>query len=97
MSKKPTLTTITSGYASNTQLNNNFAELRDAFDNTLSLDGSTPNAMQADFDMNGYNILNADGIYVNGTNLLSLIDNVTVSTDSPTGGEDGDLWFKVSS
>jgi hypothetical protein len=53
--------------------------------------------MQADFDMNGYNILNADGIYVNGTNLLSLIDNVTVSTEAPTGGEDGDLWFKVSS
>ena len=97
MAKKPTLTTITSGYASNTQLNNNFAELRNAFDNTISRDGSTPNAMQADFDMNGYNILNADGIYVNGTNLLSLIDNVTVSTDSPTGGEDGDLWFKVSS
>ena len=97
MAKKPTLTTITSGYASNTQLNNNFAELRDAFDNTLSLDGSTPNAMQADFDMNGYNILNADGIYVNGTNLLSLIDNVTVSTSAPFGGEDGDLWFKVSS
>lgn len=97
MAKKPTLTTITSGYASNIQLNNNFTELRDAFDNTLSLDGSTPNAMQADFDMNGYNILNADGIYVNGTNLLSLIDNVTVSTSAPTGGEDGDLWFKVSS
>jgi hypothetical protein len=97
MAKKPTLTTLTSGYASNTQLNNNFSELRDAFDNTLSLDGSTPNAMQADFDMNGYNILNADGIYVNGTNLLSLIDNVTVSTSAPSGGEDGDLWFKVSS
>ena len=48
MAKKPTLTTITSGYASNTQLNNNFSELRNAFDNTLSLDGSTPNAMQAD-------------------------------------------------
>lgn len=96
MAKKPTLTTITSGYASNTQLNNNFSELRDAFDNVLSLDGSTPNAMQADFDMNGYNILNADGIYVNGTNLLSLIDNVTVSTAAPSGGEDGDLWFRVS-
>lgn len=96
MAKKPTLTTITSGYASNTQLNNNFSELRDAFDNVLSLDGSTPNAMQADFDMNGYNILNADGIYVNGTNLLSLIDNVTVSTSAPSGGEDGDLWFRVS-
>jgi hypothetical protein len=59
MAKKPTISTISSGYASNTQLNNNFSALRTGFDNTLSLDGSTPNAMNADLDMNGNNILNA--------------------------------------
>lgn len=96
MAKKPTVSTITTGYYSVTSLNANFENLRDGFDNTLSLDGSTPNAMQADFDMNGYNILNADKLFINGTNILTLLDNVTVSTASPSGGEDGDVWFKVS-
>ncbi len=62
MAKKPTVTTISSGYASNTQLNNNFEALRDGFDNTLSLDGSTPNAMNADLDLNDNDILNANEI-----------------------------------
>jgi hypothetical protein len=71
MAKKPTLSTIASGYASNTTLNSNFEELRDAFDNTLSLDGSTPNAMGADLDLNGNNIIGAAGLTVNGTDYLA--------------------------
>lgn len=59
MAKKPTVTTITSGYASNTQLNNNFTAIRNAFDNTLSLDGSSPNVMGADIDLNNNDLLNA--------------------------------------
>lgn len=97
MAKKPTLTTITSGYASNTQLNNNFSELRDAFDNTLSLDGSTPNAMGADLDMNSNAIINASGLEIEGTDVFTLINKTTISTDNPSGGTDGDVWFKVSS
>jgi hypothetical protein len=58
MAKKPTLTTVSSGFNSTTTLNNNFIALRDAFDNTLSLDGSTPNAMNADLDMNSKDLLN---------------------------------------
>ena len=58
MAKKATIKTISSGYASNTQLNFNFAALNTKFDNTLSLDGSTPNSMGADLDMNGNDILN---------------------------------------
>jgi len=64
MAKKPSVTTITSGYASNTQLNGNFAALRNAFDNTLSLDGSTPNAMLADLDLNNNDLLNVNSIEV---------------------------------
>jgi len=60
------------------------------------LDGSTPNAMQADFDLNGNDILNAGNIFVDGVNLLNLLDNVTVSVYAPSGGNDGDVWFKVS-
>ncbi len=69
MAKRPTVTTITSGYASNTQLNANFTAIRDAFDNTLSLDGSSPNAMQGDLDLNGNQILNAGVIETSGLTL----------------------------
>jgi hypothetical protein len=62
MAKKPPITTIASGYYSRTALNTNFENLRNKFDNTLSLDGSTPNAMQADLDMNSNDILNANNI-----------------------------------
>ena len=78
MAKKPTVTTISSGYASNTQLNGNFVALRDGFDNTLSLDGSTPNAMGADLDMNSNDILNADVVNASALRL----DGVLVSSSS---------------
>ena len=74
MAKKPTITTIASGYYSRNALNNNFTSLRDQFDNTLSLDGSTPNAMLADLDMNSNDILNAGEVNVNALT----IDGVAV-------------------
>lgn len=58
MAKTPTVNTITSGYASQTQLNENFTNIQTAFENTLSLDGSTPNAMGADLDLNNNDLLN---------------------------------------
>lgn len=72
MAKKPTITSISSGYASNTQLNANFEALRNAFDNTISRDGSTPNVMTADLDLNSNDILNiasleVDTLTVGGT------------------------------
>ena len=74
MAKKPTVTTITTGYSSADTLNENFEALRDGFDNTLSLDGSTPNAMGADLDLNGNNIIGAAGLLVNGTNYLAEVE-----------------------
>ena len=64
MAKKPTITTVSSGYYSTETMNANFTELRDAFDNTVSLDGSVPNAMNADLDLNGNDILNVNTIDV---------------------------------
>lgn len=63
MAKAPTINSLVSGYASNTQLNTNFEAIAEAFENTLSLDGSTPNALQADLDLNGNDILNASEVH----------------------------------
>jgi hypothetical protein len=97
MPKQATINTISSGYASQTQLNENFTNINAALENTLSRDGSAPNAMQGDLDLNNNDLLNVKAIYVDGVNVLNVLDNVTVSTASPSGGEDGDIWFKVSS
>lgn len=55
---KVTLPTINSGYLSTETLNSAFTTISTAFDNTLSRDGTTPNQMSADLDMNGHTILN---------------------------------------
>lgn len=66
MAKQPTITTVTTGYYGRQALNTNFENIRDQFDNTLSLDGSTPNSMNADFDLNGNDLLNGkDGEFTN--------------------------------
>lgn len=62
MAKKATITPVpdisNNATAVNTQLN----AINDKLDNTLSLDGSTPNAMGADFDLNSNDILNGGTI-----------------------------------
>lgn len=95
MAKAPTLTTISTGYYSTTALNNNFDEIETAFGNTLSIDGSTPNAMEADFDLNGHNILNAGNVFTDGGNNLATLYSITISESAPAGGSDGDVWFIV--
>ena len=62
MAKRPTVSTITTGHASITKLNNNFTALRDGFDNTLSRDGSSPNTMSADLDLNGNDLNNVGAL-----------------------------------
>ena len=61
---KLTLTDITSGYASTTTINANNALVEAALENTLSLDGTAPNAMQVDLDMNSNKLTNV----ANGSN-----------------------------
>ena len=90
MAKKPNITTISSGYASNTQFNANFEALRDSFDNTLSRDGSTPNSMSADLDLNSNDInnvgnVNTSSLYLNG-------QLISVNT-SLTGAGSGDVGY----
>lgn len=56
---KLTLTEIVSGFGSKQALNGNFDDIEAAIENTLSRDGTTPNTMEADLDMNGNEIINA--------------------------------------
>lgn len=75
MAKRPTITTVDSGYTSQSTINTNFENVRDQFDNTLSLDGSTPNSLGADLDMNNNDILNAKDVntanlYIGGTKVV---------------------------
>jgi hypothetical protein len=79
MAKRPTLTDITSltnSSAINT-LSQNWDAIEEAFDNTLSLDGSTPNALNADLDLNGNALLNVgvidvDELTLNGQQVTDL-------------------------
>ena len=107
---KITLPTISSGYATTTQLNNAFDSIETEFQNkVLYRDNPSgePNVMEQDLDMNSNKIINVSDVEVNGVNILTsmqtiydeyeaLTNSVTISTSSPTGGTDGDIWFKVS-
>lgn len=55
---KLTLTDLLSKFSSITKINANNDLIEAAMENTLSLDGTSPNAMTADFDMNSNQILN---------------------------------------
>lgn len=76
MSKKPSIATLTGALGSLVStVNNNFASVGNAFDNTLSRDGSAPNTMLADFDMNSNDILNGkdaylQNLYLNGSRVV---------------------------
>ena len=49
---------LVSGFPSVATLNANFEAIETALENTVSRDGTTPNHMTADLDMNGHRILN---------------------------------------
>lgn len=55
---KLTLTDVTTGYQSTAAVNANNALIEAALENTVSRDGTTPNSMTGNIDMNGNSILN---------------------------------------
>ncbi len=52
------LADITSGYAAPAKYNNNNTLIEQAIENTISRDGTSPNGMEADLDLNGNKIVN---------------------------------------
>jgi hypothetical protein len=108
---KITIPNINSGYLSTTALNNAFDAIETELNNKVlyrdNPDGE-PNQMEDNLDMNGYSLLNVGDVEVNGVNIITemqniyddysaLVNRVTISTEFPSGGTDGDIWFKVSS
>ena len=85
---KLTLTDITTSYGSAAAINGNNTLIETAFENTLSRDGTTPNTMAADIDMDSNDILNVGSITVesitlNGTDITTL----TTAADAAAASE----------
>lgn len=80
---KVTLTDLTAGYGLQAAYNANNDALKAAFDNTVSRDGSLPNAMLADLDMNSRKILNVATGTSSGdaVNLAQLMDKAFSELD----------------
>ena len=94
MGKKATLSPIVDKDNNATELNTSLNAINDKLENTLSLDGSTPNAMNADLDMNSNDILNIkdlnatkifiDGVRATPTDLVSVdVDVILPTYDTP--------------
>jgi hypothetical protein len=76
MAKKATLSSVQNIPNNATSINSNLSAINEKLDNTLSLDGSTPNAMGADLDLSNNDLinvgaLNADSILLGGKLLTS--------------------------
>lgn len=71
-------TTAIAGFTANNRA------VETAIENTLSRDGTSPNTMEADLDMNSYDILNAANIgctdlTINGTSIATQVSNAAAS------------------
>lgn len=75
---KITLTDLEAGYGLKTSYNANNDAITAAIENSLARDGTTPNHMLAQIDMNSYRIINlADGIDdLDAVNVRQLVDGV---------------------
>jgi hypothetical protein len=65
------LTSLTNETSAVNTINNNNALIETALENTLSRDGTTPNTMSADLDMNGNDLLNINNLTTVGGVSLS--------------------------
>ena len=80
MAKRPTLSDVTSSNGSAALFNANWDAIQSAFDNTVSRDGSTPNQMTADLDLNSNDIINAGSISASGLTIAGQAVTLTATT-----------------
>lgn len=78
----PPVTSLANTQSALGRINDNYDLIEAALENTLSRDGTAPNQMEADFDMNSNDILNASAIYADTLFLdgAEVVDPVLVST-----------------
>lgn len=74
-----------------TTINNNFSAVEAAIENTLSRDGTSPNTMSADIDLNGNDLLNvgtidAESLTINGDTLTTELYSVGPQGDPGDNG-----------
>jgi hypothetical protein len=98
---KLVLTDITGSYASVAALNANFALTETALENTLSRDGTNPNTMLADIDLNNNDLLNVRNIeaqfYKDQNGVLVAFADYTGTVASETfSGNGSTLSFAVT-
>jgi hypothetical protein len=62
MAKKADIVSITGASGNHVPINANFEAINTKLDNTLSLDGSVPNTLNADLDLNNNRLLNVSNI-----------------------------------
>src|SRR6202021_1697478 len=84
-----------------TAINNNNAAIVTAFQDAVALDGTTPNSMNADLNMNSNSVINVAnpvnaGDAVNLQTLSTIVGGGTV-TNIPSGGTTGEALVKTSS
>ena len=79
---KLTLTDIDSGYASVAALNANFTAIETAIENTVSRDGTSPNTLTEDLDVNGNGLLNVGSLTVGGVDVVDLATGVSEAAAS---------------
>lgn len=85
MTDKVTLLSFGSDYRSFQNLNTNNQTIQTAFDNTLSRDGTSPNQMEANLDMNSNRVINT-GAPVLSADAVRLVDlQNAISAFNPSG------------
>lgn len=98
---KVTLDDIASGYASYTKHNSNYDAIEAALENTLSRDGTGPNQMEADLDLNANDLLNvgtvnASALILDGTSYTDLSTAVTNAQTAQAGAEAAEVAAAAS-
>lgn len=97
---KLTLSDITSGYAATTKFNSNNTLIEAALENTLSRDGTSPNQMLANLDLNSNRIVNLGVPNANSdaARLQDVIDaaDISISTASLTTIVDSGGYYSSS-
>jgi hypothetical protein len=79
------LTSLTNEASAVNSINTNFAAVETAMENTLSRDGTTPNTMSADIDLNSNDLLNIGSLSFSGSNALVQLSDFSNGLTAYTG------------